>query len=120
MPRTCAGCEGFVEVRFDVVMTFCPPMYMGYSRPNSEATFFNASSMALRFSGFDKSTKGSFVNSVMWIFASAVAMAGFLLDRQTRDCTARAEFATSWVDGTRDVPRGRNRRRARRAVPLRS
>src|SRR5580692_1391413 len=78
-------------------MTLWPPMYMGYSRPNSEATFFRASSMALRFSGFEKSMNGSLENSETWIFASAVAMADFLLDRQTRDCTARVEFATSAV-----------------------
>src|SRR5271155_1571130 len=99
MPSTCDGCEGFVEGRFCVVMTFCPPMYMGYSRPNSEATFFSASSIALRFSGFEKSTKGSLVNSDIWIFASAVAMAGSLLNRQTKNCTAGAEFATRRGEG---------------------
>src|SRR6476646_3664503 len=87
-PITCDGCEGLVEVRFSAVITFWPPLYMGYSRPNSEATFFRASSMALRFSGFEESIKGSFVNSETWIFASAVAMAAFLLNKQTSDCTA--------------------------------
>src|SRR5580692_2923651 len=75
MPSTCEGCEGLVELRFCAVVTFWPPMYIGYSRPNSEATFFSASSMALRFSGFEKSTKGSLVNSERWILASAVATA---------------------------------------------
>src|SRR5271156_5320500 len=98
MPSPCDGCEGFVEGRFCVVMTFCPAMYMGYSRPNSEATFFSASSMALRFSGFEKSTNGSLVNSETWIFASAVAMADFLLFRQSGNCTARVEFATRWLE----------------------
>src|ERR1700722_2709177 len=78
-------------------MIFSPPMYIGYSRPNSEATFSSASSMALRLSGFEKSTNGSFVNSETWIFASAVAMADSLLDKQTRNCTARVEFATRWA-----------------------
>src|ERR1700676_3100555 len=50
-------------------------MYMGYSRPNSEATFSKAASMALLFSGWEKSTNGSFVNSETCNFASAVAMA---------------------------------------------
>src|SRR5580700_915438 len=81
-------------MRFAVVMTFWPPMYIGYSRPNSEATFLSASSMALRFSGFEKSTKGSLVNSERWILASAVATAHFLLEGQTSDCTASAEVAT--------------------------
>jgi hypothetical protein len=38
------------------------------------------------------------VNSETWIFASAVAMADFLLDRQTGNCTARVEFTTSWLE----------------------
>src|SRR5580693_9418164 len=78
-------------------MIFSPPMYIGYSRPNSEATFFSASSMALRFSGFEKSTNGSFVNSERWILASAVATAHFLLDRQTTDCTSTVERRTRRV-----------------------
>src|ERR1700676_3853666 len=48
---------------------------MGYSRPNSDATFFSASSIFLRFSAVEKSTNGSFVNSLNPNFASAVAMA---------------------------------------------
>src|SRR5882724_9659086 len=52
-------------------------MYIGYSRPNSPATFFNAASIAARFSGFEKSTNGSFVNSVFFNFTSAVAIARF-------------------------------------------
>src|SRR5580693_7935402 len=94
MPSTCEGCEGLVELRFCAVVTFWPPMYIGYSRPNSEAILFSASSMALRFSGFEKSTKGSLVNSERWILASAVATAYFLLEGQTSDCTASAEGTT--------------------------
>src|SRR5208282_1346586 len=127
MPMTCDGCDGLVEVRFSAVMTFWPPMYIGYSRPNSEATFFSASSMALRFSGFEKSMNGSLENSETWIFASAVAMGDLLLNKQTRDCTASTDFATRRGVGGRHQPGpSENRRRARpfdaqgkHAVPLR-
>src|ERR1700688_754867 len=101
MPMTCEGCEGLVDVRFSAVITFWPPMYIGYSRPNSEATFFSASSMALRFSGFEKSMNGSLENSETWIFASAVAMADSLLDRQTSNCAGALnsrQGAVAWVD----------------------
>src|SRR5690349_6027916 len=46
---------------------------MGYSWPNSDFTFFSASSMRLRFSGLEKSMNGSSVNSEMCSFCSAVA-----------------------------------------------
>src|SRR2546421_9284735 len=49
-------------------------MYMGYSRPNSPATFFSAASIAERFSGLEKSVNGSFTNSETCTFVSAVAM----------------------------------------------
>src|SRR5260370_42193091 len=49
-------------------------MYMEYSRPNSAATFFNASSMRLWFSGREKSMNGSFTNSETCGFVSAVAI----------------------------------------------
>src|SRR6266849_1051564 len=81
------GREGFVEVRFSDVVTFFPPIHMGYSRPNSEATFFSASSIFWRFSGLVKSGK--------WSLVSAVAMAHFLLDLQTAYCTAFGNGATS-------------------------
>src|SRR5260370_38194697 len=79
---TCKGCEGFVEAFFPVVMTFCPPMYMGYSRPSSPATFFSASSIRLRFSGREKSINGSFTNSETIGFVSAVAMLVLLMSGQ--------------------------------------
>jgi len=62
-PITSAGREGFVDVRFSVVVTFFPFSHIGYSRPNSAFTFFNASSIRERFSAFVKSINGSFVNS---------------------------------------------------------
>src|SRR5438309_7376966 len=70
----CEGWEGLVEVFFSMVITFCPPMYMGYSRPSSPATFFRASSMRNLFSGREKSMKGSFTNSDTCGLISAVAM----------------------------------------------
>src|SRR5713101_1525142 len=54
-------------------------MYMGYSRPNSPATFLSASSMRLRFSGREKSRNGSFTNSETCGFVSAVAMSVLLI-----------------------------------------
>src|SRR5437016_8818010 len=72
---TSNGREGFVEVRFSLVVTFCPLSHMGYSQPNSDFTFFSASSMRERFSGFEKSMNGSLVNSETWTVCSAVAMA---------------------------------------------
>src|SRR5207248_11196325 len=72
-PITSDGREGFVELRLPGVVTFCPPSHMGYSRPNSDFTFFSASSMRLRFSGLEKSMNGSLVNSEMCGFCSAVA-----------------------------------------------
>src|SRR5260370_17204039 len=68
------GCEGFVDVRFSVVVTFLPFSHIGYSRPNCPLTFFSASSMRARFSGFLKSIKGSFVNSETWTTCSPVPM----------------------------------------------
>src|SRR6266404_5354990 len=50
------------------------PMYIGYSRPSSAATFFRASSMRALFSTREKSMKGSFRNSDTCGFVSAVAM----------------------------------------------
>ena len=64
-----------------MVMIFLPAIHMGYSRPNSEATFFRASSIFLRLSGFEKSIKGSLVNSGTCSLASAVAIVVFLLNR---------------------------------------
>src|SRR5436309_1386397 len=81
-PTTSDGREGFVELRLPGVVTFCPPSHIGYSRPNSDFTFFSASSMRLRFSGFEKSINGSLVNSDIGSFCSAVATAGFLLNQQ--------------------------------------
>src|SRR5882724_1388931 len=72
----CDGWEGLVEVFFSVVITFCPPMYMEYSRPSSAATFFRASSMRTLFSVREKSMKGSFTNSDTCGLVSAVAMVG--------------------------------------------
>ena len=63
MPMISDGREGFVDVRFSVVVTFCPFSHIGYSRPNSAFTFFSASSIRERFSGFVKSIKASLVNS---------------------------------------------------------
>jgi hypothetical protein len=51
--------------------------------------------MAFRFSDFKKSIKGSLVNSETWIFASAVAMAVFLLDRQAAIVLRRL----NWLQG---------------------
>jgi hypothetical protein len=48
-----------------------------------------------------------------------VAMAGSLLNMQTENCTAGIEFATRRGEGQLGARRERNRRRARRAVPLR-
>src|SRR5712671_6276808 len=70
----CEGWEGLVDVFFSVVITFCPPMYIGYSRPSSAATFFRASSMRDLFSAREKSMNGSFRNSDTWCLVSAVAM----------------------------------------------
>src|SRR5207253_10928770 len=81
-PTTSDGREGFVELRLPGVVTFCPPSHIGYSRPNSDFTCFSASSMRLRFSGFEKSINGSLVNSDIGSFCSAVATAGFLLNQQ--------------------------------------
>src|SRR5437899_5526520 len=75
LPTTWLGCEGLIEVIFSGVTIFSPAMYNGYSRPNSPATFFRASSIALRFSGMEKLTNGSFENSPRWIFLSTVTMA---------------------------------------------
>src|SRR5580765_7516123 len=72
---------------------------MGYSRPNSDFTFFRASSMRLRLSGLEKSMNGSFVNSETWTVFSAVAMADFLLDVQTTYCTAFGNGGTSGPRG---------------------
>src|SRR5262249_17490275 len=74
IPTTCDGCDGFVDLIFSAVFTSWPLMYIGYSRPNSLATFLSAASIAARFSAFVKSTKGSLVNSVFCSFASAVAI----------------------------------------------
>src|SRR6266436_6326255 len=60
-PMISIGCEGFVEVRFSVVVTFFPLSHIGYSRP---------------ISGFVKSINGSLVNSETWTICSAVAMVG--------------------------------------------
>src|SRR5258708_1513820 len=49
-------------------------MYIGYSRPNSLATFFSAASIPPLFSPFAKSTNGSFVNPGFCNLISAVAM----------------------------------------------
>src|SRR6266702_2615055 len=65
-PMTCEGREGFVEWRLSLVVTFWPPSQMGYSWPNSEATFFSASSMRARFSGLEKSMKGSLVKKQLY------------------------------------------------------
>src|ERR1700758_141514 len=69
------GFEGFAEVILSVVMRFWPAITSGYSRPNMDFTWRSASSIALRFSGFEKSVNGSFTNSSRSIFV-AVAMAG--------------------------------------------
>src|SRR5215472_6489616 len=81
-PITSDGREGLLELRLLGVITFCPPSHIGYSRPNSAFTFFSASSMRLRFSGFEKSINGSLANSDMCGFCSAVATVGFLLTQQ--------------------------------------
>src|SRR5215472_2551851 len=81
-PITSDGREGLVELRLLGVVTFRPPRHIGYSRPNSDFTFFSASSMRLRFSGFEKSINGSLANSEMCGFCSAVATVGFLLNQQ--------------------------------------
>src|SRR5215469_12388257 len=73
-PITCAGCEGFVDLIFSLLRTSSPPMYIGYSRPNSDATFFSAVSIAALFSGLEKFTNGSLVNSGLCSLTSAVAM----------------------------------------------
>src|SRR5215472_9171938 len=80
-PITSEGREGFVELRFSGVVTFLPPSQIGYSWPNSDSTFFNASSIRLRFSGLEKSMNGSLVNSEMCSFCSAVATVEILLDQ---------------------------------------
>src|SRR5260370_15419864 len=49
-------------------------MYMGYSRPNSAATFLSASSMRLGFWGGEKGRNGLFTNSETCGFVSAVAI----------------------------------------------
>src|SRR5580704_15541424 len=90
----CEGCDGFTDVIFAVVTTFWPPMYIGYSLPNSAATFFSAASMAERFSGLEKSMNGSLVNSETWIFVSAVAMASLLVASQTTYSTSPLTDAT--------------------------
>src|SRR5579864_9696187 len=71
-------------------------MYMGYSRPNSAATFFSASSMRLRFSGREKSMNGSFTNSETCGFVSAVAIVSLLseLSILLRCSQERQGFAT--------------------------
>src|SRR5713226_2432705 len=94
-PMISIGCEGFVEVRFSVVVTFFPLSHIGYSRPNSAFTFFSASCVRARFSAFVKSINGSLVNSETWTICSAVAMAGSLLRVQTAHCTAPAKWPTS-------------------------
>src|SRR5690349_24824038 len=81
-PMTSDGREGFVELRFSGVVTFCPPSHMGYSRPNSDFIFLSASSMRLRFSGLEKSMNGSLVNSEMCSFCSAVATVESLLNQR--------------------------------------
>ena len=73
-PTTCDGCDGFVDFNFSAVLTSCPAMTIGYSRANSEATFFSAACIAARFSAFVKSTNGSFTNSGFCNRVSAVAM----------------------------------------------
>src|SRR5207245_5093295 len=75
MPATWLGSERLIEVTFSGVVIFSPAMYKGYSRPTSPATFFRASFIALRFSGMEKLTNGSFENSPRWIFLSTVTMA---------------------------------------------
>src|ERR1700720_1897558 len=69
------GFEGFADVILSVVMRFCPAITSGYSRPNMDFTWRNPSSIALRFSGFEKSVNGSFTNSPRSIFVAA-ALAG--------------------------------------------
>src|SRR3979490_3269380 len=68
------GLDGLVHVFFAVVVTFCPSMFIGYSRPSSAATFFRASSIRLLFSAREKSMKGSFRNSDTCGLVSAVAI----------------------------------------------
>src|ERR1700719_767893 len=69
------GFDGFADVILSVVMRFCPAITSGYSRPNMDFTWRSASSIALRFSGFEKSVNGSFTNSPRSILV-AVALAG--------------------------------------------
>src|SRR5271169_6696908 len=78
-PITSDGREGFVDFLFPAVTTFFPAIHIGYSCPNSAFTFASAASICLRFSAFEKSINGSFVNSGTCNFASAVAMVVFLL-----------------------------------------
>src|SRR5215510_12040952 len=87
-PMTSEGREGLVELRFSGVVTFCPPSHIGYSWPNSDFTFFSASSMRLRFSGLEKSMNGSLVNSDMCSFCSAVATVKSLLNQRRHHSTA--------------------------------
>src|SRR5271157_6379125 len=74
-PITSEGREGFVDFLFPVVITFFPPIHMGYSRPNSPFTFASACSIFFRFAAVEKSINGSFVNVFTFSFAFPVAMA---------------------------------------------
>src|SRR6185295_18524925 len=82
-PITCFGCDGFVDINFAVVTTAFQPIHNGYSLPSSPATFFSAASIAVRFSAREKSTNGSFVNSLTCTLASAVAITSLLVAGQT-------------------------------------
>src|SRR5215213_9828521 len=59
----CVLCDGLIDSNVFRPVIRSPPMTIGYSRPNSPFTFSSAASMAARFSGFEKSVSGSFVNS---------------------------------------------------------
>src|ERR1700741_663194 len=106
------GFEGFAEVILSVVMRFWPAITSGYSRPNMDFTWRSASSIALRFSGFEKSVNGSFTNSPRSIFV-AVALAGDGVAGVDVDvmvgsprcvnpnCSVRGEWQQPWTDAER-------------------
>src|SRR5580700_2410484 len=78
-PITSFGFEGFVDLILSVVTRFCPAITSGYSRPNMDFTWRSASSIALRFSGLEKSVNGSFTNSPREWMRSAADLVAVLV-----------------------------------------
>src|SRR5262245_14422633 len=104
MPITCEGCDGLLDLIFSVVFTSWPFIYIGYSRPNSLATFCNAACIAARFSVLLKSTKGSLLNSVLCSFASAVAIIPFSPRKRLSKTSVpplRGQFAVGFGEDSR-------------------